>query len=239
MLKKLDKDGFIIYAYDDKYLELGKDILSKNYREVKKIKDTKRNCVALIEWHGKKYVLKAPRNEFRIPQRKFFTLFKKGEALSTLVNINTLIEECGFSEFLKPIVALNRRKFGFIAESYFVLEYSKGSADREYIDKIVEIGEKIHSFGRYHGDFNPGNFLVEDGNIKIIDTQAKKMRLGNYRAHYDMLTMKIDSYKDMEYPYNKNFWYFLALFVKKFKRNKIITKVKKNKKILRDKGWKI
>ena len=239
MLKKQKEDSFNIYVYDEKYLELGRDILNKNYKEIKKLKDTKRNYVVLIEWKGRKYVLKAPRNEFRIPQRKFFTLVKKGEALTTLVNINNLVKEKGIKEFAIPIVALNKRKLGFIEESYFVMEYFSGESGKKFIEEIMEIGKKIHSFGVYHGDFNPSNFLFDGEQVKIIDTQAKKMLLGNYRAHYDMLTMKMDSYKEMEYPYNKNFWYFMAVFVKKLKRNKIIAKIKKNKQILRDKGWKI
>ena len=239
MLKKQKKDSFTIYAYDEEYLELGKDVLNEDYREIKKIKDTKRNYVVLIEWRGKEYVLKAPRNEFRIPQRKFFTLFKRGESLNTLININTLIEKYGFFELAKPLLALNRRKFGFIVESYFVMEYFSGKANIGSMEKIIETGKKLHSLGRYHGDFNPSNFLFEDGEIKVIDTQAKKMLFGKYRAHYDMITMKMDSYHEMEYPYKKGFWYFTAFFIKKLKRNKIIENIKKNKKILRDKGWKI
>ena len=65
------------------------------------------------------------------------------------------------------------------------------------------------------------------------------MGFGNYRAHYDMLTMKIDTYQDMEYPYKKNVFYYLALFVKKFKKLKFIEKIKEKKKKLREKGWKI
>lgn len=46
----------------------------------------------------------------------------------------------------------------------------------------------------------------------------KKMILGNYRAHYDMLTMQLDSYSNMKYPYSKNIYYYIALAVKKLKK---------------------
>ena len=65
------------------------------------------------------------------------------------------------------------------------------------------------------------------------------MGFGNYRAHYDILTMKMESYQDMRYPYKKNIFYYLALFVKKFKKLKFIEKIKEKKKKLREKGWKI
>ena len=57
--------------------------------------------MSIIEVNNKKYVYKEPRNEFRIPQRQVTTLLKKGESLTTLVNINNLIN-MGFKEFVKP-----------------------------------------------------------------------------------------------------------------------------------------
>jgi len=71
--------------------------------------------------------------------------------------------------------------------------------------------KEIHKLGYYHGDFNPGNFLVENEQIHILDTQGKKMFFGNYRAHYDMLTMKMDNYPNMKYPYPKNIFYYFVL----------------------------
>lgn len=38
---------------------------------------------------------------------------------------------------------------------------------------IVEKMKEIHKLGYYHGDFNPGNFLVENNKIHILDTQGK------------------------------------------------------------------
>ncbi len=74
LLKENYKD-FDIFFYDKKFLEIGKKIIDKRLNILKDIKNTKRNYVALIEENNKKYILKEPRNEFRIPQRKF--LMKK------------------------------------------------------------------------------------------------------------------------------------------------------------------
>ena len=209
-----------------------------NYSTCQILKDTKRNYVSVIEIDGKKYVYKEPRNEFRIPQRQFTTFLKKGEALTTLVNINKLIN-MGFKEFVKPLVAVNKRHYGFIVSSFFLMEYAKGEDNRKNLDMIVEKMKEIHKLGYYHGDFNPGNFLVENEQIHILDTQGKKMFFGNYRAHYDMITMKYDSYDAMIYPYKKNLFYYLAYSMKRFKRLAFIEKIKYFKKKLRDKGWKI
>lgn len=240
MLKKIDYKGYKVYFYDDFYENIGIKIIQKDYTILKYLKDTKRNFVALIEIEGKKYIYKEPRNEFRIPQRQFMTLFKKGEALTTLQNVTTLIEKESMNCFARVDLAINRREKGMIVESSFLMEYFDGDADYSYRDKEVELLKTVHEKGVYHGDFNPGNFLVsKSGEIKIIDTQAKKMFFGKFRAHYDMLTMKIDSYEEMIYPYEKDAWYYMALGMKKLKRLRFVESIKKYKKTLRDKGWKI
>lgn len=238
MLKKIRYEKYEIFSIDSNYLQLGIQIVNKKYKIIKKLKDTKRNFVAIIEINNKKYVFKEPRNEYRIPQRKIMTLLKKGEAVTTLKNINRLNNE-GFSDFVKPLLAITSRKFGMIEYSGFLMEYFEGIIDINKNLEFVKLVKKMHKNRVYHGDFNPGNFLVKDNIIKIIDTQAKKMFFGKYRAHYDMLTMKMDSYKEMKYPYEKNIFYYFALGVKKLKRLKFIEKIKEKKKKLRDKGWKI
>lgn len=237
-LKKEKYRKYNIYFLEEKYKILAEKIIEKNFKEIKKIKDTKRNFVSLIEIDGNKYIYKEPRNEYRIPQRQFMTLFKKGEALTTLINVNKLID-MGFKEFVKPLTAVNIRRKGIINFSFFVMEYVLGEEDRRYLDKIVKKMEEIHRKGYYHGDFNPGNFLITDGKIKILDTQGKKMGLTKYRAHYDMITMQYDSYEKMKYPYKKDIIYHLAYFIKRLKRLPVIEKIGRIKKKLRDKGWKI
>lgn len=230
--------GFNLYFYDKKYLEIGKKILDKEFKKVKILKDTKRNYVEIIEVENVKYVIKENRNEHIIPQRKLMTLFKKGEALTTLENLY-FYHGKGINNFVTPYLVINKRKYGMITYSALVMENIDGKEDRKYLNEILELMKKLHSLKIYHGDFNPGNFLLENGNIRIIDTQGKKMKFFNYRAHYDMLTMKMDSYHEMEYPYKKDIMYYLVYGIKRLKRLTFIKKIKEKKKELRGKGWKI
>ncbi len=230
--------SYKLFFYDEKYRGLIKAVADNKIVVLKEYKNTKRNYVALIKYFEETYVLKLPSNEYRIPQRKFLTLFKNGEAVTTLKNINELMKR-RFDDFAAPVGAVVKRKFGMISESSLIFEVAVGESATKNKDIAVEATKKMHSYGVYHGDCNPSNFIITEDGVKIIDTQAKKMLFGKYRAHYDMITMKMDSYHDMEYPYKKDFWYFTALLVKKLKRNKVVEKIKKNKKILRDKGWKI
>ena len=237
LLEKKYKE-YSLFAYDNFFIEIGKNIIDKEYKELNIFKNTKRNYVSEIQINNISYIFKEPRNECIIPQRKFFTLFKKGEALTTLINVNQAISEDNLTEYAKPFLAIVKRKNGMICYSAFIQEKINIETDRN-LDKMIEITKKIHSKGYYHGDCNPSNFITSKDEIKILDTQAKKMGFGNYRAHYDILTMKMDSYQDMRYPYKKNIFYYLALSVKKFKKLKFIEKIKEKKKKLREKGWKI
>ena len=238
MLKKEIYKGFNIFSYDSKNIEIGKKILDNNYKTEIVFKDSKRSTVSEIKIDNNSYILKRIGNETIIPQRKLMTLFKKGEALTTLININKIMDELKISEYVRPLLAINRRKHGMIDFSFLVLEKVKGDSN---VDKIalIELIKKIHRNKIYHGDFNPSNFIFTKNGIKIIDTQGKKMFFGNYRAHYDILTMKMDTYPDLKYPYKKNLFYYIALAVKKMKRLKFVEKIKEKKKILREKGWKI
>lgn len=238
MLKKEIYKGFNIFSYDSKNIEIGKKILDNNYKTEIVFKDSKRSTVSEIKIDNNSYILKRIGNETIIPQRKLMTLFKKGEALTTLININKIMDELKISEYVRPLLAINRRKHGMIDFSFLVLEKVKGDSN---VDKIalIELIKKIHRNKIYHGDFNPSNFIFTKNGIKIIDTQGKKMSFGNYRAHYDILTMKMDTYPDLKYPYKKNLFYYIALAVKKMKKLKFVEKIKEKKKILREKGWKI
>ena len=183
---------YSIFAYNKFFIEIGKNIIDKEYKEVNILKNSKRNYVSEIQINNINYIFKEPRNEHIIPQRKFFTLFKKGEAVSTLVNINKAIKMDNLIEYTEPLLAVVKRKNGMICYSALIQEKINVETDRN-LDKMVEVTIKIHNKGYYHGDCNPSNFITSKDIIKILDTQAKKMIFGNYRAHYDMLTMKIDS----------------------------------------------
>ena len=238
MLLEEKYKGLSIFTYEKFYIDIAKNIIDKKYKELTIFKNTKRNYVSEIEINNVNYIFKEPRNEYIIPQRKFFTLFKKGEALTTLVNINNAIDKDNLLEYAKPLLTIVKRKHGMICYSTLVQEKININDSRE-LNKMVEVTKKIHSKGYYHGDCNPSNFITSQYEVKILDTQAKKMFFGNYRAHYDMLTMKLDSYQEMEYPYKKNLFYYLAIFMKKIKKLKFIEKIKEKKKKLREKGWKI
>lgn len=225
-MKKLVEEKYReynLYSFEEKYIKICKKILDKDYTTVSELKNTSRNYVSIIEVDGEKYVYKEPRNEYKLVQRKIMTIFKKGEALNTLVNVNKVID-LGIESLAKVYCAVNRREKGMINFSFLLMEYIEEDKnievwDRNKLNLGIEKLEKINRLGYYHGDFNPSNIiLTKNREIKIIDTQLKKDIFFNYRRHYDMITMQYDSYKEMEYPYKKDIIYWIAYSIKKLKR---------------------
>ena len=116
-----------------------------------------------------------------------------------------------------------KRKGIFIEEEFILMEYIEGRVidEDKFYRKILEMIEKIHKIGRYHGDCNPGNFLFDgDGKIYIIDTKVKKMLFGNYRAHYDVLTLFKYFNTKPEYPYKQDIFYKIAYMVRQYRNKK-------------------
>lgn len=248
-IKKYLYKEYKIYFPEEKLEreELGKSIIDNNFKTIKILKDTKRNYVAIIEIENKKYILKEFRSEVVIPQRKIQTFFKSGEALRTLVNGLSTIEE-GIDELVEPLLAIVKKKI-FIEKSFLLMEYIDGDILRtkEDIDKVIEIIKKVHKLGRYHGDLNTSNFVKIENKIKMIDTQMKKEKYLYFKRIYDIFTLKEDllvkelRYNvDMKYSINKKgFSYILVFILKKIKRSNFIEKFRNLKKDLRKKGWRI
>lgn len=225
-MKKLIEEKYKEYnlcSFEENYIEICKKILEKHYITIKELKNTSRNYVSIIEVDGKKYVYKEPKNEYKLIQRKIMTIFKKGEALNTLINVNKVID-LKVESLAKIYCAVNKREKGMINFSFLLMEWieeNKNFEVRDTLDKGIEELKKIHRLGYYHGDFNPSNILRKNLNeIKLIDTQLKKDYFFNYKRHYDMINMQYDSYNEMCYPYNKNIIYYLAYMIKKIKKIK-------------------
>lgn len=236
-----------IYTIDKNYYNIAESIIEKKITVEKIIKDTHRNTVKIIEFNEKKYICKEIKSEIVIPQRKIQTLWKKGEALTTLLNGKKVIDS-GIKEIAMPLIAIIKKDF-FIVQSYLVVEYIEniGLSNLEDIDKVVDIIKKIHRIGRYHGDCNTSNFIKDnDNNIYTIDTQLKKSFFFGFNQWYDILNLKEDLLVcKLKYDVTKKFkviyniGYFLAAFLKSIKKLKIISIVRRQKKNLRKKGWKI
>ncbi|MGL4568618.1 MAG: lipopolysaccharide core heptose(II) kinase RfaY, partial [Fusobacteriaceae bacterium] len=138
MLKNEKYEEYQIYysEKDREIKEIARLILDNNYKVLEKYKDTERNFVAKIEVKGKIFVLKSPKAETVIPQRKFQTLWKKGEALNSLYNLDKYRDD-GLNYFIVPRAVMVKRVF-FIEASYILMDYEEGDilSTSEDIDEV-------------------------------------------------------------------------------------------------------
>lgn len=245
IIKASYKD-YTIYYKDTKNKELAEKILNKSYEVLEEYKNTERNYVAKIRIDEYYYVLKSPKAETIIPQRKIQTMFKKGEALTSFINIDKA-KKMGLDFFIEPLAVIVKRGI-FLEESYILMDHIEDEKIRDAndIDVIMKMVKKIHEKGIYHGDLNTSNFIKMKDGIKIIDTQAKKESISNFKRSYDILTLKNDllvleiNYNvEKEYKVVRGVGYLLAYLIKNFKRLSVVKKVRKLKIKLRNRGWKV
>ena len=137
------------------------------------------------------------------------TFFKKGEVLSTLINLNQISQK-GLDIFAIPFLAIVKRKNGMIVESFLVMENleTKYYFTNERIKEILILEKKMSDNGIYHGDFNLSNMVFFKNKIKFIDTQGKKYIAGKYRSNYDLLTLEDNIYSS----FGKENWYKKDLY---------------------------
>lgn len=204
-----------LFSYEEKNIFLLKKIIDKEYQVQKEYKNDKRTYVAKILIDGKLYILKQPYNNKFL--KKIIAVLKKCESLTVLKNVNKLRNK-NIKELVN-ILGAGIEKNIVIKNEFYVMEYSAGETllDEISLKKILETAKKLHSLGCYHGDCNPYNFLFDENGIHIIDTKLKKMFFGNYRAHYDILTLMKYFKNKIKYPYKKNIFYYLAYIVKKMR----------------------
>lgn len=209
--KKINKKS--VYFYTKNSFILMQNILDLNFAIIEEYKNDKRTHVARISIENKEYILK--KIYFKNKIKQFFSIFKKGEALSTLINVNSAIDK-GIKELAEPLGAIVERKNGMITNEILIMKYYNGrriNSDEELL-RSLQILDKIYFLNRFHGDCNPANIYIINNEIIFLDTKLKRMILGDYRKHYDVLTLLKYFKEKPKYPYKKNIFYYLAYIVR-------------------------
>lgn len=246
MIKKNRYKDFEIYYKNETSETLARKVLDTDYTVIQEYKNTERNYVAKIEIDGKSYVLKSPKAETVIPQRKLQTAFKKGEGLTSFINIDAA-QNAGIDFFIEPLAIMVKRGI-FLKESFILMDYIEGENIKtvDDIDVIMDMVQKIHEKGIYHGDLNTSNFIKTKEGIKIIDSQAKREHFWHFKRGYDILTMKNDlltislGYEvEKNYRVKRDLGYLLGYCIKNFKKLSVVKKIREIKIKLRNKGWKV
>jgi len=190
MLIERYKEWNVLNAGDKYMNDYIDDIINiKNINILKELKNNKRSLVLLVNYMGKKYVLKSPREKNRRKWIRFATLFRKGEAFKTIINMEKL-NNMGIKTNI-PVMAIEKRVFGMVFDSWIVYEYFDSQQCKENtFSLVVQQLKKIHSKNMLHGDPQIKNFLYDGNEVITIDCNPKRIRFGEISKAFEYLYLE-------------------------------------------------
>ena len=131
-LVKTTYKGWNILFNGDKrlYALMDKIIAKESIPSQKELKNTRRSLVLLVRAAGQKAVLKCPREKNTRQWIRFTTLYRKGEAFKAIYNMDKL-KNLGIKSN-RPLMAMEKRRWGMVVDSWFVYTYEEGRGCRRY-----------------------------------------------------------------------------------------------------------
>ena len=196
-IKKIN--NITIYYKEEKYLEILKKI--ENLKIEKVFKDDNRSKVSLFTFENEKLVFKVPREKNSRKWQRFLSIFRGSESYREFMQAEK-IQNAGLLTY-KPILALEKRKYGFVLDSYFICEYLSGETGSiKHLEKIKTELDKIHELGYLHGDSQLVNFIIDNKHVYIIDSKFSKNKYGKFGAKYEYIYLEESCPNEINYEKN-------------------------------------
>lgn len=188
-----------IYYRDEKYLKILDDL--ENLKVGKVFKDDNRSKVSLFTFQGEKLVFKVPREKNSRKWQRLLSIFRGSESYREFRQAEK-IYKAGLLTY-KPILAFEKRKYGFVVDSYFICEYLSGETGSiKHLEIIKNELDKIHNLGYLHGDSQLVNFIIDNRYVYIIDSKFSKNKYGKFGDRYEYIYLEESCPKDVEYEKN-------------------------------------
>ncbi len=238
---------------NERYKDFVKNIKTYFHQSSNKTIFQKRNTIKLIEFEGKKYIVKSFKKP-HIINKIIYSFFRKSKAKKSYLN------SIKISDFVPtPIGYIEFKKFHLLENSYFISEpFNYTLTIREPLtnpnypnkDKIYKAFARftnhLHNQGIKHLDYSPGNILIKKENdeyiFKIIDInrmEFKKLltteRLENFSklwASDEDLTIIIKEYAQINHLNEKEALGIALKASQKHKDRKNFKKRLKGKKVV-------
>jgi ADP-heptose:LPS heptosyltransferase len=191
MIKTTYKGWRVLFNGDEAIYDIMDDIIRKNIqgRVLQEIKNNRRSRVLLITYNGGLAVLKSPREKNHRKWIRFTTLYRQGEAFKVIRNLNKL-ERMGIVSN-KPLLAMEKRRFGMVVDSWLLYEYLEGRHCRESdYPSVANLLARIHAKNMLHGDPHINNFLRSHGQVVTIDCNPKFPLFGTASKVYEYLYLQ-------------------------------------------------
>jgi heptose II phosphotransferase len=152
------------------------------------VQENERGSVSMLRHGEAVLMLKRSKTQEQRLWIQLHSLYRGGEGLRAFRNLARL-RDAGL-RVPEPVLALERRCFGFVVESWHAYRYLDGEActcaDAPLI--AVTLG-RLHDRGWVHRDPHVKNFLKRGGEAGIIDcVRARPWRFG-YARRYDVVLL--------------------------------------------------
>lgn len=185
-----------VYYREDKYLKILDSL--ENLKVEKVFKDDNRSKVSLFTFEGEKLVFKVPREKNSRKWQRFLSIFRGSESYREFLQAEK-IYHAGLLTY-KPILAFEKRKYGFVVDSYFICEYLSGEIGSiKHLKVIKNELDKIHESGYLHGDSQLVNFIIDNKHVYIIDSKFSKNKYGKFGARYEYIYLEESCPKEIQY----------------------------------------
>ena len=199
-LMKIKKiNNTTIYYRDEKYLKILDSIGNINVEKV--FKDDNRSKVSLFTFEEEKLVFKVPREKNKRKWQRFLSIFRSSESYREFTQAEK-INNAGLLTY-KPILAFEKRKYGFVIDSYFICGYLSGETGSiKHLELIKNELDNIHRSGHLHGDSQLVNFIIDNKHVYVIDSKFSKNKYGKFGARYEYIYLEESCPREIDYKKN-------------------------------------
>lgn len=183
-----------------------KNYLDNNPKVEKVLKKDHRSYVFIFTFENKKYVYKEPIEKNTRKWQKFLSIFRGTESKREFYQMKKI----------NSLPNLKTAKPVFYEKKYLVYEYLEGRKPKiEETDLVVKKLKEIHFLGYLHGDSHLANFLINNGEIYIIDSKFQKNKYGKFGEIFEMMYLEKSLNTKINYEKN-NFYYKGAMALRKY-----------------------
>ncbi|AFJ48928.1 lipopolysaccharide core heptose(II) kinase RfaY [Shimwellia blattae] len=218
---KHNVNGYAVFTKSsdgEKYIDVLNDFFACNIKVIKVFRNIEDTKVLLIDTKYGKLVLKIFSPKLKKTER-FLKAMLKGDYYEKLFQQTERIRNEGLDSVNDFYLLAERKTLRFVHTYIMLIEYIEGTElsdikniDEKLKEKIKRSIDELHQHGMVSGDPHKGNFIIQDGDVRIIDLSGKRPSAArrakdriDLERHYDIVNEV------------KDFGYYLLIYKKKFR----------------------
>ena len=224
-------NDYVVFTKSDgeKYINVFNDFLSYNIKDIKVFRNIEDTKVLLIDTQYGKMILKifAPKVK---KNERFLKAMVKGDYYEMLFKQTERVRKEGLDSVNDFYLLAEKKTLRFAHYYIMLIEYIEGVelVDIPDIDDNLKAQIKasisgLHQHGMVSGDPHKGNFIIQDGVVRIIDLSGKSpsaMRMAKDRIDLERHYGIVNELKDAGY-YRLIYKKKLRNFIRKLKGKEV------------------